>query len=81
MAGIPLTSLREAIAYPCPAHSQRGICWKRPSFEKGEVPDHLESFAEDAAGTIGAAAVECEGETGQDFAACMRRETAHLREG
>ena len=72
MAGIPLSEAGRAILYRPPATSSHqifGVFAKTPSYEKGEYPDQLKSYA----GQMASCARECKGRKGRNFSLCLKK--------
>lgn len=67
MGAVPLGA--PGILYDAPAHAKPGtiVVLKRPSYMKGEWPEHLRPFA----GQAKACPVKCKGRKGQSFRLCM----------
>ena len=77
MAGIPLSEMSRVIVYRPPAHIKPGsiLVMKRPSFEKGEFPEHLRPYA----GQIRECPVMCKGRKGQAYRECLIKCAAKVR--
>jgi hypothetical protein len=80
MAGVTLLGRpggKDIIMYRPPAHASNtfGMYFKARSFPKGPVPEHLRSFV----GQARHAPVACVGKKGQEYRACLMKETAGLK--
>jgi len=80
MAGVTLIGRpggKDIIMYRPPAHASNpfSMYFKARSFPKGPIPEHLKSYA----GQVRNAPVTCRGKKGQEYRACLMKETAGLR--
>lgn len=71
MTGIPLAEAKEAIVYNAPSTSKALLKTKRPSYKKGEYPEHLKKFAADKT-SLAKCPIVCKGKTGMGYSACLR---------
>jgi len=78
MAAFTVAGVPGVIAYLRPSHARPDaplLMVKRPSYEKGEFPPHLKTYA----GQVREAPRKCKGKKGQGYRECLIKETAGLR--
>lgn len=74
MAAVEVPGLPGVIFYTAPSTSEKMVAMKRPSYQKGDYPAHLQRYAGQAAG----AGRACKGRRGPAFRICMTEQTANL---
>lgn len=73
MAQVPLSEIGSAVMVESPSTSDSAVTLKKASYDKGEYPEHLKEYSADKTG-LSDAPSKCEGRTGKDFTACLRKE-------